>query len=84
MLNQEVTAIAIFGKALQKKVVQEKETRGKAKRRAASTDVMSAVEERFARMKTTVVEYVDGLNEVKGRIDEVEETFCLKFATIVN
>lgn len=45
---------------------------------------MSAIEERFARMKTTMLEFMDGFNEVKGRIHEVEEMLLLELTTIAN
>lgn len=47
-------------------------------------EIMSALKKTFARMKVTVLEFIDRIDEVKQRINKVKETLLLEFTTIVN
>lgn len=84
MSNQEqLTSIVVDDRASQRQVAQEK-TYGKSKRRDSSLDAMTTVDEKLTRMRNMMLEFIEKLNKVKGRINEVEGTLCHEFTNFVN
>lgn len=64
--------------------VQVKETRGKAKKRDASVDVVAAFDEKIRKVRSAMLELMEGLNDVRDWIMEVEGLLCEDFTTGIN
>lgn len=88
MANQEVDHInAVDGEDHHEKPPQEKppqEKRGRSKRRETSSDALSALNEKFSKMRDMMMELVDGLDEVKERITKVDRTIRDDFSLVMN
>ena len=70
--------------AVPKEPVAQSKTRGKSKKRDASSDAIAAIDEKLTRMRTAMLEFIEELDEVKRRINEGEETLRHEFTNVVN
>lgn len=64
--------------------MQVKETRSKAKKRDASVDVVAAFDEKIGKVRSAVLELIEGLDDVRDRIIEVEGSLREDFTTGIN
>ena len=83
MANPEVDPAHIVEAENPQEIVP-RERRGRSRRREESAEAMAALNEKFSKMRATMMELVDGLDDVKDRIAEVDRTLRDDFSLVMN
>lgn len=65
MSGQQIALVIVDDRAPQEKVVQEKAHR-RSKKREVLSNTMSTLNEKFSRIRSTMIEFIEELDEVIG------------------